>query len=356
MIARDWHQAAKDGNVDKLQTIIQTAGNVNSLVDDVRCTPLHYVAEEGHEQALRFLLRQNAVVDSQDRYGRTPLSMAVFRRQAAIVKILLDNNANPDAACQCGTTAVSKAAEHGDVTILNLLLQKGSKTDTVNVDGETPEDLARHNGHDAVLGRFRFYKTQRLRLLWKAAQRGSVAEMQQLIASGVNPLGRDMQGHSALDLAAQNGRREAVLFLLRDVGVSAAGSDSRGITPLHWAAQHGHEDVVDLLLQYDAPLDAADRAMMTPLHRAAEKGHDGVITVISNHRNRGKKVDFNVRGPNGVTPLMLAALHGRVTTVRLLLNLRANPYLRDGRRETAKDKAYANHHVDVMKLLTRKQR
>lgn len=250
------------------------------------------------------------------------------------------------------TTAVSKAAEHGDIPILNLLLEKAPGTDTANFDGEMPKELARRNGHETVLGRFRFYKTKRLRLLWKVAQRGSVAEMQQLVASGVNPLGRDMQGHSALDLAAQNGRREAVFFLLHDVGVSAAGSDSRGITPLHWAAQHG-ENVVELL-QYDAPLDAADRTMMTSLHRAAEKGKNSVTTVISNHRGRGKKVDLDVRGPNGVTPLMLAALHGRATTVRLLFNLGADPYLRDGRRETAKDKAYANNHMDVMNLLSRK--
>ncbi|KAL1961712.1 hypothetical protein VTN77DRAFT_1112 [Rasamsonia byssochlamydoides] len=346
-----WLEAAQNGDVEELDRIVRTGANVNSLVDDAHGTPLHYVAAAGHAKALQFLLSQNAVIDSKDKYGRTPLYMAVLRRQAVSAEILLDNKANPDAACQCGTTAVSKAAEHGDVAILELLLQNSARIDTENIDGETPEDLAQHNGHDAVLARFRYYKTQRLRSFWKAAQRGSVTEMRRLVDSGVNAQGRDLQGHSALDLAAQNGHREAVLFLLHDVGVNAAEANSRGITALHWAAQHGHEAVVDLLLEYGAPLDAADRTMMRPLHRAAERGHDAVINTIWNHRNQGEEVNLDILGPNGVTPLMLAARHGRKTTVQLLLHLGADPSLEDGRGETARAKAWANGHADVMNLL-----
>ncbi|KAL2826479.1 ankyrin repeat-containing domain protein [Aspergillus cavernicola] len=336
----DWSEAARTGNVEELQKILRNR-SVKNLLDDTHLTPLHYAATGGSTDAVKSLLDAGSFVDSPDCYGRTPLYMAILGDQNEIVRILLENNASPDTACVCGTTALSKAAEHGNLDILTVLLQSGARIDTRNADEESPEDLAWHNGHEAVLFRINQHKSKRVDAFVKAAKRGCVAEMQRLMASGVDPKSRDGQGDSGFDLAVQSGCVDAVQFLLHSdarIDVSEPDSRGRGITPLHRAAQNGHETVVDLLLQHGARPNEVDYKAMTPLHHAAQRGHTEVISTVWRHICRGVPVDLDVAGRNGMTPLMLAAKHRHTAAVVRLLELGADPSLKDGNGETAWDK------------------
>ncbi|KAJ5390643.1 2-5A-dependent ribonuclease [Penicillium cataractarum] len=296
----------------------------------------------GNVEELRTILGRNSVeVNTRDPYGRTVLYMAVLADQNEIVKILLENNANPDIGCRCGTTPLSKAAELGNLDVLTFLLQKGAKLNTRNADGESPEDLAWHNGHEAVLFRINQHKIKRVDAFMKAAKKGCITEMQGLMASGVDLRHRDAQGDSGFDLAVQSGRVNAVRFLLQsDAGIDVSEPDSRGrgITPLHRAAQNGHEAVVSLLLEYGARPNMIDYRMMTPLHHAAQRGHTEVISTFWRYMGCGVPVELDALGRNGITPLMLAAKHRRTVAVNRLLELGADPSLKDGMGETAWDK------------------
>lgn len=62
---------------------------------------------------------------------------------------------------------------------------------------------------------------------------------------------------------------------------------------------------------------------------------------------------INVRGDLGDTPLHLAAMRGRVRGAARLLELGADPELRNEFGETALDAARNGTHLEVARLLTR---
>jgi ankyrin repeat protein len=316
-----WQQAAETGEYTVLEGIVNAQADVETLVDEeTGAKPLHYGAKGGNVRVVKFLLYKRAFVDSTDRFGRTPLYLAVLYQHVEVVQVLLNEKANPNIICRCGTSCVSKAAENGDIGILDLLLESGASWKTRNMDGETPKDLAVRNGHQIARSRFELYEIDRLRSFLKSTKNGAVGEMEKLIKNGVDPNARDAAGNLALDLAAQTGQIEAARFLLYDTNISAAPTsvrarveNARAITPLHWAAKYGHDAVVELLLEAGARVDAPDRDGMTPLHRAAEKGAERAVKAMLKHG-----ADPTVVGVNGATPLRLATTQGRVAVVRLL--------------------------------------
>ena len=74
--------------------------------------------------------------------------------------------------------------------------------------------------------------------LHDAAGRGDVAEMWQLVATGVDADGADERGLTALHVAAFNGHVEATKTLVQlSAGIQAKAA--RGETPLHGAVTKG---------------------------------------------------------------------------------------------------------------------
>lgn len=297
------------------------------------------------------------------------LYRAVINQDVETVQKHLEQNSDPNAACRCGTSALAKAAENGDIKIVDLLLKRGARIDTRNLDSESPEDLAQRNGHVNVISKFKTWRAQRVRVLTQEAAKDSSISMpkiQDLLNSGVPAAARnDMGGRSALDLAAQNGRRDTVLVLLRDWAVNPNDVDNGRQTALHWAAKQGHGDVVTLLREYGADPNMHDESRWTPLHRAAEGGHEDAANALCantiaqakgnvNKRPEAEakaKADPNAAGPNGVTPLMQAAWRGRAGMVKLLIGLGADPTLEDRKGKRAKDYAERGGHDDIWRGL-----
>ena len=294
-----------------------------------------------------------------------PLYRAVINQDVEAVQKHLEQNSDPNDACRCGTSALAKAAENGDIKIVDLLLKRGARIDTRNLDSESPEDLAQRNGHVNVISKFKTWRAQRVRVLTQEAAKDSsisIPKIQDLLNSGVPAAARNDFGRSALDLAAQNGRRDTALVLLRDWAVNPNDIDKGGQTVLHWASARGHGDVVTLLREYGANPNTHDGSRWTPLHRAAEGGHKDAANALCENataqagteaKEKAKtKADPNAAGPNGVTPLMLAARRGHAGMVKLLIRLGADPKLEDRKGERAKDYAERGGHDDIWRGLS----
>ena len=85
-------------------------------------------------------------------------------------------------------------------------------------------------------------------------------------------------------------------------------------TPLHAASSRGHADVAQLLLDYEADINAQDIDKWTPLHIASSKGHLKVMQLLL---ERGAALDEQTECMD--TPLYLASCRGKLEAVRLFL-------------------------------------
>ena len=133
-------------------------------------------------------------------------------------------------------------------------------------------------------------------------------------------------GQSPLADAAMNGDLRAVRALLADAAdadVNAAQGD--GMTALHWAAFHDDLDMATMLLEAKPNVRVKTRiGAITPLNLA---GKNGSATMIGALVAAG--ADVNYPATTGATPLMMAAMSGRVDAVRHLIQHGAYANARD---------------------------
>ena len=62
-------------------------------------TALHFAAQGQHAETAQVLLSLGADVDARDRFGKTPLSMALLNvrdREGEVIRVLLASGADPD--------------------------------------------------------------------------------------------------------------------------------------------------------------------------------------------------------------------------------------------------------------------
>jgi ankyrin repeat protein len=188
---------------------------------------------------------------------------------------------------------------------------------------------------------------------------------------------RDRLGKTALHIAAQEGRKDAVAYLLlhtnTDMGLysemgknalhfAAMGntrahvviakmlldrtlspelaitrntqklinsSDNFGQTPLMYAASAGNKPMVSLLLRYGANPDQPNHYGTTALMDAAASGHQDIVELLLGTG----QVDINRANAMGTTALMMAAREGREEMVDFLLAQQANPAIRKNKND-----------------------
>lgn len=143
--------AAADGNLLRVETFLGQGVNIQAA-DARGITALHLAAKHGHRNVVALLLKQGAVVNPASQDGVTPLSVAVQEGRREMVTLLLASGAQVNEQMQIGgATLLHVAAYRGDQEIISLLLQHGADREARMTSGERPVDLARQQGHHALI-------------------------------------------------------------------------------------------------------------------------------------------------------------------------------------------------------------
>lgn len=118
--------------------------------------------------------------------------------------------------------------------------------------------------------------------LLEAARKGNVGELKDLLAKGASLAAND-DGNTALFYAAQYGRMDAVLFLLKE-GIALDVRNRIRSTPLMGAAAKGHKEVARLL--YDLGSDPYEKNATgsSAVSYARGAGYDDVVKDLSQPR------------------------------------------------------------------------
>ena|SRR5256885_41754 len=82
------HEAAQQGDVKRVQSILIEHPERVTATDDDNWTPFHFAAWEGHTDIVNILIKHYANVMATDNDGWTPLHYATLNGHEDIVKIL----------------------------------------------------------------------------------------------------------------------------------------------------------------------------------------------------------------------------------------------------------------------------
>ena len=287
---------AIEGEVQKLLLIFKDA--IQARDEHGRTAIMLAVSNSCTASLLLTLLKAGAqqqpplLPDTEDDDKCTALGHALLSRHDTAVKILLAHGAD---ICQC----LEFAARRGAVELVTEIMRINKGFKFVGAKGE--------------------------QIFNAAAEGGNVSILQELYNLGVGDCNQHKDSThkycTALMLAAENGREEAVRQLLA-FGARVNGCDHDGVTALMCAARKGHRGCVEELVRSGASIKARDTCGQTPLIWASKFSMTGTVQTLC-----ALRANIDAADKDGLTALMVAARQGHVDTVAALCDLGASLFL-----------------------------
>lgn len=148
--------------------------------------------------------------------------------------------------------------------------------------------------------------------------------------------------------AAATGKLNNIIRLLaRDPELVNAYSED-GFQPLGLACFFGHLEAAEFLVKAGAAINSPSRNGLkaAPIQSAAAAGHTRIVKMLLEHR-----ADPNVREQGGYTPLHAAAQNGDVVMIRILLYGGADLDVKSDNGKSPLDLARKAGHSKAVKLL-----
>lgn len=100
--------------------------DINYMFIVLKCNLLIIAAENGYEKVVRYLTKNGANVNVQDKWEKTSLHYSAQHGHTQVVEVLLKEGAGVNAQDEGGITPLHYAAKHGHIKIVKLLLNYGT--------------------------------------------------------------------------------------------------------------------------------------------------------------------------------------------------------------------------------------
>ena len=145
------HDAAKSGDLDRIQKLVVQGADVNEkAVRDE--TPLIIAALAGKGEIVNYLLQRGADIDARSASGLTALHAAAYAGQTEIVSLLVAKGALVnDASNRFRTTPLHMASEENHIDTVSALLGHGADVTAVEINGYNATSQAGWREHWDVL-------------------------------------------------------------------------------------------------------------------------------------------------------------------------------------------------------------
>ena len=366
--------AAEAMDRERVRELVNDAADVNAAQAD-GMTALHWAALRDDLETSRLLIEAGADVSTANRYGVTALTLACTNGNGSLVELLLDAGADPNTALPGGETALMTAARTGRLGPVRALLRRGADIH-VKVHGMGRQEWA---GANAFLARmadptiFDFEtKPSQTPLIWAAAE-GHALVVSELIEAGADFHATLDSGFTPLLFAVRNGHTDVVRVLLEagadlnkrtdphpDWRHRGYGAKLRpGASALHVAVENGNFELGAYLLDVGADPNAADPIGYTALHAVPSarrvapgdanpppdpRGSMTSLEFVRELAGHGANLNASMTATGminlgiavlGPTALLAAAQTADVKLIETLVDLGADPLLKDNSNRTA---------------------
>ncbi|XP_071965620.1 uncharacterized protein [Antedon mediterranea] len=384
---RELHEAAKHGDLEKVESLVSKGVNVNAMDEKDRIA-LHLAAGQGHDEVVLFLLDNDAKVDWPDKYGMNALLWAAWFGHHKVLDALSKANVTVKCENKLGLNILHCAAMRGNIEVMKYivenLIDEDAEEDEEAASDTVALDSTQDNKLSGMFGRFKSgvsllsdisivkkdetpkvrddssqFEKRTVHLEGKktpfhlAAENGCTEVLQYLIIQRCKKFARTEDGCLAIQLAAKGGHVDAVKLLIENE-LEVDCRNVEGKTALHFAAEEGHPEVVDLLLQSNAEINAksnvrvySEKTMeMCAIHFAALNEHVEVIGVLAKHTCR-----INIRNMPGNTALHMCALLEKMKSLKSLLDWGCAVNAINKKKRTALHEATENNVPSVVEML-----
>lgn len=179
-----------------------------------------------------------------------------------------------------------------------------------------------------------------------AIQRDDPQSLSALLRRGFDPNTLDAKGQSGLFLALRDPSPKVVEVLLKTPKIKVETRTPQDESPLMMAAMRGELKLAAALIDKDADVN---KTGWTPLHYAASSTQGDQLGVAKLLLENAAYID--AASPNGSTPLMMAAMYGNTSTLKLLLDEGADPTLKNQLGLTAVDFAQRADRKEMVELI-----
>jgi len=272
------------GDVNEVKKLIDAGADINILNRYYKVTPLHMAIDYNDDTVVDALLDCDKVsVNSFDKRGYSPLSIAIGRGKGDLKHKLLQKGADPNYKNpENGNTALHTAIEKNDLYLMSELLLIGAR-------GQIPNDM---------------YVTP-LMLAVRSGNRLAILHIFQLSRPSIDINQPHDNGHYTLLHYAATFRQLDICRTLISLGANVNAVDDSGFTPLLMAInpEPDCEKLVGLLLDNGADPNKADNQGNTALHLAALSGNIPCVLKLA----YAKGIALTVKNNEGKTAADLAS-------------------------------------------------
>lgn len=350
--------AARVGNRDLTQSLIQAGAQPGFIEVTTGRTALHAAAAHSNVSTLRLLLDHGGDPNVVDLSGVTALMVAARTGNRNAMSLLVEGGADPNIKGMDGQTTLQQTlwkvldridgarsnialTDLPDAKLLELLLGHGADANLADPDGQTPlqrtaatldalpvmsqnldvigeiVELFLQHGADAALQGPGGEGSYRLAHAARVGRQDHLALIYEIAPSKLNDV--DASGKGALQVAIVEGNQEAARFLL-EKGADLSVWKHSLTSPLDFGVDRGDTAMVALLLEYGGESASRKERRGGRVHVAARNGDAEIIELLLEHG-----YDPNIQEARGNTALHLAASNGCVDCVKSLLAHGADP-------------------------------